>query len=44
MKNNTSQSEQFQNPIEKWYKEAKLIPLAHKYITDQTPGLVQALQ
>jgi hypothetical protein len=26
------QSEQFQNPIEKWYKDAKSIPLTHKYM------------
>ena len=34
--------ELFQNPIEKSSKEAKLIPLAHKYMTDHFPGLVQA--
>jgi hypothetical protein len=28
----TTQSEQFQNPIEKWYKDAKSIPLTHKYM------------
>jgi hypothetical protein len=32
IKKDTMQSEQFQNPIEKWYKDAKSIPLTHKYM------------
>ena len=34
---NTAVSEHFQNAIEKWYKEANSIPLAH--ITAHIPGL-----
>jgi len=34
-------SEQFQTPVE---KSAKLIPLAHKYMTEYFPELVHALQ
>ena len=41
---NTTLSEQLQNSIEKSYKETKLIPLTHKYITADFPSLVQALQ
>jgi hypothetical protein len=37
-------SEHFENQIEKSYKDAKSIPLTHKYMTDYFPGLVQALQ
>jgi len=34
MKNkNTTPSEHFQNPLEKSQKEAKSIPLTHKYMT-----------
>ena len=40
----TTLSEQFQNPKEESWKEAKYIPLTHKYMTTQFPGLVQALQ
>jgi hypothetical protein len=34
---------QERNPIEKSLKDAKLIPLPHKYMTPHFPGLVQAL-
>ena len=46
MRNNkiTILSEQFQNAISEWQKEAKSIPLVNKYVTAYFPGLVQALQ
>ena len=34
--------EQFQNSIEKSYKETKLIPLTYKYMIAHFPGLEQA--
>jgi hypothetical protein len=40
---NTTMLEQFQNPTSELYKEAKSIPLTHKYTTAHFPGLVQAL-
>ena len=40
----TTPSEHFQNPTEKLYKEARLIPVTYKYMTAHFPGLVQALQ
>ena len=40
---NTTQSEQFQNKISKSQKEAKSIPLTHKYMIAHFAGLVQAL-
>ena len=40
---NVTLQEQFQNPIEKSQKEAKSIPLTHKYTTDHFPGLIQAI-
>ena len=40
----TTLSEHLQNKIEKSYKGAKSISLAHKYMTTHVPGLVQAFQ
>ena len=39
----TTLSERFQNPTQKSYKEAKLRPLTHTYMTAYVPGLVKAL-
>ena len=36
--------EEYQYQISKSQKEAKLIPLTHKYMTAHVPVLVQALQ
>ena len=44
MEKNTTQTEQFQNAIEKPWKGARLIILSHKYVTAHCPGLIQALQ
>jgi len=38
---NITPSEQFQNTIEKSQKDAKSIPLIHKYMTAHFPDLVQ---
>ena len=38
------QWEDFQNPKSKSCKEAKYIPLTHKYMTVHFPGLAQAHQ
>jgi hypothetical protein len=44
IKKNTTLSEQFQYPFEKWYKEAIATTLIHIYSTAQIPSLEQALQ
>jgi len=41
---NITPSEQFQNQIEISQKEAKSIPLIHKYMTAHFPSLIQTLQ
>ena len=43
-KKNTILSKQFQNPIEKSVKQAKLMPLTHKDMSAHFSGLVHALQ
>jgi hypothetical protein len=43
-KKNSTPLEQFHNPLVKSYKEAKSIPLTHKFITAHFLGLLQALQ
>jgi len=40
---NTTLSEQFQISIAKSEKDAKLIPLTHKYITTRFPGLANCI-
>ena len=43
-KKSTTLSEQFHKPTAKSSKEARSVPLAHKYMTAHLSGLVQALQ